>query len=119
MKVVHPNLDVVSREKLAKNESFFAVLQTGEKSQTALMNLKPGQTSGEYGTEHPESDQVMIVLEGHGRVMVEDETREIEPGDVVFIPAGAKHKVYGPNKSLNVYSPKAYPDNYREEEGTG
>jgi len=108
-------MEVVRREKLAKNEIYFEVLQTSEKSQTAIMNLRPGETSGEYGTEHPQSDQILIVLEGNGRVTVEEDTREIEPGDVVFIPAGAKHKVYGPNKTLSIYSPKAYPDNYREE----
>ncbi len=39
-----------------------------------------------------ESDQLLIVTEGRGVVVTESgERAEVEPGDVVFAPAGEKH----------------------------
>ena len=37
------------------------------------------------------TDQVLIVTQGKGLVVTEDEQVEVEEGDVVFSPAGEKH----------------------------
>jgi mannose-6-phosphate isomerase-like protein (cupin superfamily) len=100
---------VFGREDLARSQDFFAVLHTGPQSQIAVMNLREGETSGEYGTEHPQSDQTLFILEGGGRIVVEEESQELETGDAVFIPAGARHRVFGPSRILNVYAHKGLP----------
>ncbi len=40
--------------------------------------------------EHP-GEQILIVLEGRGRVGTETESFEIEPGDVVYAAPGERH----------------------------
>ena len=36
-------------------------------------------------------EQILIVTEGKGIVATDKEKRDVEPGDVIFIPAGEKH----------------------------
>ena len=38
-----------------------------------------------------ESDQVLIVTDGEGLVVTDDERLEVKVGDVIFAPAGEKH----------------------------
>jgi mannose-6-phosphate isomerase-like protein (cupin superfamily) len=94
------------------DDDFFHVLTTTEQSQVATMRLLPDQTSGEYGNEHPQSDQVLIVMEGRGHAKVNDDTVEIEEGDVLVIKAGEKHQIIadgaGSLRTMNVYAPVAY-----------
>jgi quercetin dioxygenase-like cupin family protein len=104
------NMKVIRSTQLAEGNDSFQVLHTTDRSQVALMVLAAGQTSGEYGTDHPQADQTLIVLEGGGRVRCEGDEIDLMPGDVVIIPAGAKHQVIGPNRTFSVYSPVAYPD---------
>ena len=40
---------------------------------------------------HPNEEQFYLVLEGRRYVIVGDEERVVEPGDLVHIPRGAKH----------------------------
>jgi len=94
---------------LAGSDEFFQILETTDRCQVAVMVLADGETSGEHGTDHPHADQVLIVLEGGGEVRCEEETVRLAPGDVAIIPAGARHQVFGPNRTLNVYMPVAYP----------
>ncbi|MEY2536579.1 MAG: hypothetical protein QOG67_319 [Verrucomicrobiota bacterium] len=43
---------------------WFQVLQTTERSQTAMMTLKPGDATGKKPEAHEQSDQVLLMLEG-------------------------------------------------------
>lgn len=101
-------------EITSKDDNFFKVFSTTDKCQIALMRLLPDQKSGEYGNEHPQSDQVCIVMEGRGHAKVDDRTVELEEGDVLVIRAGEKHQIIADGASslrtMNVYSPVAYPD---------
>lgn len=94
---------------------FFQVLQTGRRCQTAAMTLKPGQESGPKGNEHPDSEQVLLVLEGEVVAEVGDERRTLKAGDVVVVPPGASHRFVNKGKApaftFNLYAPPAYgPD---------
>ena len=42
---------------------------------------------------HPESEQVYVIVRGRGRMIVAGEEQEVEPGTLVFIPAGAEHAI--------------------------
>lgn len=101
---------VIRAEELARSGEFFRVLETTDRSQLAVMVLGDGDTSGEYGTDHPQSDQIILVLEGSGSLVVEGEETPLSVGDIAVIPAGAKHQVRGPNRTLSFYAPVAYPD---------
>ncbi len=103
-------MKVIRSEELASGHELFRILATTDRSQIGLMVLKEGDTSGEYGTDHPQADQTLMVLEGGGSVHCEGQEEILRPGDVVLIPAGAKHQILGPNRTLSVYAPVAYPE---------
>lgn len=87
----------------------FRVLQTTDDAQLAVMKLDEGQVSGEFGNEHPGSEQWLFVLEGDGQVKIGEHTSALAVGDLVLIPKGAPHQVIGPNRTLSFYAPPAYP----------
>lgn len=97
---------------LPSRTGFFRVLATARTAQVATMVLRPGQTSGEYGTDHPRSDQVLYVLSGEATVVVRGRRRTARPGDAVLIEAGEPHQVRNEGRrvlrTLNVYAPAAY-----------
>ena len=94
-------------------KSWFEVLQTGERSQTAMMTLAPGKSSGEKTEAHEDSDQVLLILEGELTGEVGGEHLSLKKGDVIMIPSGVKHRFTNRAQTwavtFNVYSPPAYP----------
>ncbi|HEY3602346.1 MAG TPA: cupin domain-containing protein [Chthoniobacterales bacterium] len=99
--------------KISDATAWFEVLQTCEKSQTAVMTLKPGGASGPSPDAHEKSEQVLLVLEGEVEAEVAGEKRRLKQGDIVVIPAGTKHRFQnrsdGDAVTFNVYSPPEYP----------
>jgi mannose-6-phosphate isomerase-like protein (cupin superfamily) len=98
-------------------KEWFEVLQTGAKSQTAMMILEPGKSSGDKEA-HKKSDQVLLLLEGELRGEIDDEEATLKKDDVLLIPAGVKHRFMNrADKSVvtfNVYSPPEYPAGAKE-----
>jgi len=92
---------------------WFEVLQTTPRCQTAVMNLEPGQASGDELEAHPESDQVLLVLEGEVLAEIGEDHAHMRVGDVVVIPAGIRHRfendTAGAVRTFSVYAPPAYP----------
>lgn len=92
--------------------AFFRVIGTTRRSQVATMRLRPGQDSGEYGNEHPRSDQVLHVLDGRGVVIVEGKRVKLSAGDTVIVEAGEKHQFTNTGrtafKAITFYAPPAY-----------
>jgi len=41
---------------------------------------------------HPKSDEFFYVIEGNGRITIEGESQESEPGSIIRVPAGATHR---------------------------
>jgi mannose-6-phosphate isomerase-like protein (cupin superfamily) len=99
---------------LPDTKAWFEVLETTKRSQTAVMNLEPGQASGDSKEAHKQSDQVLVVLEGEVLAEVGDERARLRPGDVVVIPAGVRHRfaneASSPVRTVSVYAPPAYPE---------
>src|SRR4051812_5267982 len=87
-------------DDLARAEDFFKVLATTERSQFAVMNLRKGQSSGEFATDHPHADQYLVVLSGEGQARGENGIKPIAPGDVILVPAGEKHQITGTSEPL-------------------
>lgn len=96
---------------------WFEVLQTSDNSQTAIMNLAPGDASGKAMDAHDESDQVLLVLEGEVLAEVGEESARLREGDVVVIPAGIPHRFKNNRtdaaRTFSVYAPPAYPAGMR------
>src|ERR1700759_3143369 len=92
---------------------WFEVLQTSERSQTAVMNLAPGEASGDRPEGHRGSDQVLLVLEGGVMAEAPEEKARMRQGDFVIVPAGVDHRFLNSSAELvrpfTVYAPPAYP----------
>lgn len=100
-------------KETTKNSDFRRVLYTGKYSQLVLMNLKPME---EIGMEtHPETDQFFRFEEGEGKVIIDSIEYRVKDGDVVIVPAGAKHNVVNTSKNselklYTIYSPPEHQD---------
>jgi mannose-6-phosphate isomerase-like protein (cupin superfamily) len=97
---------------ITRAKDWFDVLQTGERSQTAMMTLAPGESTGGTAEAHEKSDQILLMLDGELTGEVGDEHPTLKKGDVIIIPAGVKHRFTNrdtkPAVTFNVYSPPAY-----------
>lgn len=95
-----------------KAESWFEVLQTTERSQTAVMTLIPGGETGPHAEAHERSDQAILMVSGRMKGDIGEESVHLETGDVVIVPAGVLHRFVNegevPAVSFNVYSPPEY-----------
>lgn len=104
--------DVVDKHNIKNNRSYFSVLQTADRTQVATMTLAPGEASGPKENEHPDSEQVVLLLEGRLDAEIGNERATLEPGDVIIIPRKVAHRLtcVGPAAAVtfNVYGPPAY-----------
>ena len=98
---------------ISNTSDWFEVLQTTERTQTAMMTLAQGEASGSSAEGHEKSDQVLLMLEGELAGEVGAERPTLRKGDVLVIPAGVKHRFRNvgrtPAVTFNVYSPPEYP----------
>lgn len=54
-----------------------------------MIEIAPGGHTPHHG--HP-FEHENFVLEGSGTVLIDDDEREVGPGDVVFVPPGVRHQ---------------------------
>ena len=99
--------DVDIAEQAKRNSSFREVLITGQHSQVVVMCIPPG---GEIGDEvHSDVDQTLIFVEGHGEAILDGERGPIDPGRLVFVPAGTRHNFIntgsGDMRLYTIYAP--------------
>ena len=43
---------------------------------------------------HPHTEEIYYITHGAGKMRIENETREVKPGDAIAIPPGQKHKLW-------------------------
>ena len=43
---------------------------------------------------HPRTEEIYYITHGAGRMRIEGETRDVQPGDAIAIPPGQKHKLW-------------------------
>jgi len=96
-----------------ENTNFRKVLYTSKYSQIVLMSLKPLE---EIGMEtHPANDQFFRFESGKGKVFIDGNVYYVEDGDIVIVPAGARHNVINLEDSsylklYTIYSPAHHKD---------
>lgn len=100
-------------EEMAKaNPNFRQVLMTGEHAQVVAMSLPAG---GDIGEEtHGDTDQIFIIVDGEGEANVGEDTKKVERGHIVFVPAGILHNITSMSqqdmKLLTIYAPSHHPE---------
>jgi mannose-6-phosphate isomerase-like protein (cupin superfamily) len=99
-------------KNICEASDWFSVLQTEQRTQTAVMTLKAGKSSGDKLEAHKNSTQVLLVLEGEVLAELEGERKSLSRGDVIVIPPGVRHKFTNEAKqdcvTFNTYSPPEY-----------
>ena len=43
---------------------------------------------------HPRAEEIYYITHGAGKMRIENETRDVQPGDAIAIPPGKKHKLW-------------------------
>ena len=104
------NEDII--ERTTRNTWFREVVATGPHSQVVVMTIPPG---GEIGLEtHTELDQVLVVVDGRGVAEFGNETRAIDAGTLIQVPAGTLHNVVNTGladlRLYTVYAPPAHAE---------
>src|SRR2546423_15167370 len=98
--------------KIREASVWFEVLQKPKRTQTDVMILKTGQSSGSSPEGHKKSDQVLLVLGGEVEGEIADKTVALREGDVIVISAGTRHKFSNRGSAdavtFNTYSPPEY-----------
>jgi mannose-6-phosphate isomerase-like protein (cupin superfamily) len=90
----------------------FRVRLGNRRSQTAEMVLAPGASEGSADNRHRGADQLLFIVEGHGRARVNKRRYALGPGSLLLIERGDEHQIENTGrtllKTLNVYVPPAY-----------
>jgi mannose-6-phosphate isomerase-like protein (cupin superfamily) len=96
-----------------ENNNFRKVLYSGKHLQLVLMSLKAGEEIGEE--IHRDNDQFFRFESGTGECKIDGNDYKVTSGDVVIIPAGAKHNIINTSataelKMYTIYSPPHHKD---------
>ncbi|MES2267518.1 MAG: cupin domain-containing protein [Bacteroidota bacterium] len=96
-----------------ENSNFRKVLYTSNHLQVVLMSLQPGEDIGEE--IHNANDQFFRFESGSGRCIINGNVYEVNNGDAIVVPAGAKHNVINTDarnelKMYTIYAPPHHKD---------
>lgn len=86
------------------------LLQRGDLPEAGLtatwVEVVPGSRQRPHG--HP-SDQVYVITAGRGRMLVGEEEREVDAGDLVYITSGVIHSIENTSEEALTYVSAATP----------
>ena len=69
---------------------FVKVLATSKNMKVHMGIFPPGQASSRHS--HPESEEIVFIVKGKGKVFTDHGTFEYKENSVVFIPPGVSHQ---------------------------
>ena len=55
--------------------------------------VEGGPASGQQVHEHPEQEQIYVIVRGRGLMHVGGEEQEVRPGTLVFVPPATPHAI--------------------------
>jgi mannose-6-phosphate isomerase-like protein (cupin superfamily) len=89
------------------NDAFRREVMTGQHEQVVVMTIPPGSEIGEE--VHPDTDQVLVFVDGSGEAQLDGKSSPVGPNDLVFVRAGTRHNFLntgdGPLRLITVYAP--------------
>ena len=116
--VISPNIFEMAK----KNENWKLALVTGKDAQVVFMNITPKTNpNNEIGIETHQFDQVIFVVEGQAKSVLNGKSSTVTAGDMIFIPQGVAHNfinlnVKKPFKIISVYSATDIPESNTPQE---
>ena len=102
-------------EKVKQNNNWKLAFATAKDAQVVFMNITPDTNpKNEIGVEIHKFDQIIFVVEGNAKAILNGKITMVKPGDMIFIPQGVEHNVINlnakkPLKILSVYSATDIP----------
>lgn len=98
-------------EKAKKNTNWKTAFVTGKHEQIVFMNVSP-QTNpnNEIGMEEHSFDQVILIVEGRGKAILDNQTSIVKEGDMIFIPQGTPHNVINLDRAKGLKLISFYSD---------
>lgn len=104
-------------EKAKKNDNWKLAFVTGKDAQVVFMNVTP-QTNpnNEIGMETHKFDQVIFVVEGKAKAVLDGKESIVQANDMIYVPQGVPHNFINlnankPFKIISIYSDTDIPLN--------
>jgi mannose-6-phosphate isomerase-like protein (cupin superfamily) len=96
------------------NTDYLRVIHTTVQSQLTVMHITR-EAAGIHAERHPNTTQFLRIHSGRGVVLIEGESRALEPGTCVMVSPNAEHEVVQigtqPLKLSSVYAPPVHAYN--------
>lgn len=99
-------------EEAKKNTNWKTAFVTGEQEQIVFMNVSPSTNpNNEIGLEVHPFDQIIFIVEGNGKAVLNEKTSLIKDGDMIFIPRGTAHNFINSGKEKGLKLISFYSEN--------
>jgi mannose-6-phosphate isomerase-like protein (cupin superfamily) len=82
---------------ITKDGSEIRELLAYRNSAVRLQSLAEARLPKDASTQehyHANTEEIYFITAGRGRIRIEGETRDVQPGDAIAIPPGQKHKIW-------------------------
>ncbi|MBS0652469.1 MAG: cupin domain-containing protein [Verrucomicrobia bacterium] len=90
-----------------KNTNWKTAAVTGKSEQVVFMNVSPvTNPNNEIGVEVHPFDQVILIVQGKAKAVLDGKESAVKEGDLIFIPEGTSHNFInlGKDKELKLIS---------------
>lgn len=90
---IKPFVDKISQQIMFAEKSWgsFRVLDVEEESMTIKVILNPGHKMNYHSHEH--RNEIWNVIAGNGKAILDGREQTVNPGDVLYMPAGCRHTI--------------------------
>lgn len=95
---IKPYVDQIDQQVMFAEKSWgsFLVLDVEAESLTIKVTLNPGHQMNYHS--HDRRDEIWNIISGYGQAVVDGVSRDVGPGDVITMKAGAKHTIIAETK---------------------
>lgn len=92
-------------EEAKKNTAWKAAFATGKHEQIVFMTVSlETSPTNEIGMEVHPFDQVIFIVEGSGKAILDGKESDVQAGDLIFIPEGTQHNVINTSREMKLIS---------------
>jgi mannose-6-phosphate isomerase-like protein (cupin superfamily) len=98
-------MEIVNRDKvkpfITKDSSEVREILALKNQSLAEARVALGEATLEH--YHRSSEEIYYILEGKGRIKIEDEIEKVEQGDGIAIPPGKRHRIWSTGEGELVF----------------